>query len=93
MAIKISGLTKKYGEKTVLDHVSLSLPDAGMVFVLGASGAGKSTLLHILSSFDKDYAGSVQVSKGENDTPIEIKEEKKQQLLREYYDFIFQDII
>lgn len=91
MAIKISGLTKKYGEKTVLDRVSLSLPDTGMVFVLGASGAGKSTLLHILSSFDKDYAGSVQVSKGESGTPIEIKEEKKQQLLREYYDFIFQD--
>ena len=91
MAIKISGLTKKYGEKTVLDQVSLSLPDTGMVFVLGASGAGKSTLLHVLSSFDKDYTGSVQVSKGESGTPIEIKEEKKQQLLREYYDFIFQD--
>ena len=51
--IKITSLCKvyrsKHGKKGyALTNVSLDLPDAGLVFVLGKSGSGKSTLLNLI---------------------------------------------
>ena len=51
--IKIDNLTKIYNAKaktscTALDKVSITLPDTGLVFVLGKSGSGKSTLLNLM---------------------------------------------
>ena len=43
----------KSGVKTALDGVSLTLPEKGMVFVIGRSGSGKSTFLNVTSGLDK----------------------------------------
>ena len=91
MGIQISGLTKKYGTRTVLDEISLNFGEHGLVFVLGASGSGKSTLLNIIASFDKQYEGSVIVKKGRENEEIEVKRDNKNSLLKGQYDFIFQD--
>lgn len=48
MEIKISHLTKRFGDKTALDDVSLVL-DSGVHALLGPNGAGKSTLINILT--------------------------------------------
>ena len=48
MEITISHLTKRFGDKTALDDVSLVL-DPGVHALLGLNGAGKSTLINILT--------------------------------------------
>ena len=62
--IKVQDLTKIYKSKnrtncTALDHVSFTLEDSGMVFVLGKSGSGKSTLLNLLGGLDGFEFGEI----------------------------------
>ncbi len=54
--ITIQNLTKYFGEKLVLDNVSLSIEEHEVVCLIGASGSGKSTLLRCINDlveFDK----------------------------------------
>ena len=60
-AIGIAHLTKRFGEATILEDFSLSLPCRGLVCVLGPSGCGKSTLLNIVAGIDTNYQGTVRV--------------------------------
>lgn len=56
---KIYKTKKTYCE--ALKGVSFTLPDRGLVFILGKSGSGKSTLLNILAGFDKKTSGTITV--------------------------------
>lgn len=62
--IKIENLTKVYKAKTrkmgrALNGVSLTLPDKGLVFILGKSGSGKSTLLNLIGGLDSFDSGDI----------------------------------
>ncbi|MDE6594098.1 MAG: ATP-binding cassette domain-containing protein, partial [Oscillospiraceae bacterium] len=48
MSLEIKNLTKKYGEFTALDNVTLSLGKR-IYGLLGANGAGKSTFLNLIT--------------------------------------------
>lgn len=48
MALLANDLTKKYGDKTVLDHLSFKIEEPGVYALLGTNGAGKTTALRIL---------------------------------------------
>ncbi len=52
-------LTPKKETVEAINDVSLSLPNNGIIFVVGKSGAGKSTLLNILGGLDKPTSGSI----------------------------------
>lgn len=55
MSLVVNGLTKKYGEKTVVDHLSFSLDEPGVYALLGTNGAGKTTSIRmILGMLAKD---------------------------------------
>ena len=55
MSLVVTNLSKKYGEKTVVDHISFSLEHPGVYAFLGTNGAGKSTSLRMmLGMFAKD---------------------------------------
>ena len=54
--------TTKGGTIHALDHVSLTLPETGMVFFVGKSGAGKSTLLHVIGGLDQIDQGELRIN-------------------------------
>ena len=64
--IEFKNVTKVYcgGKNKVkaLDDVSLTLPDTGLVFVLGKSGSGKSTFLNMIGGLDSISGGDILVN-------------------------------
>ena len=64
--IKITSLHKVYKTKRrnvchALKNINLTLPDTGLVFVLGKSGSGKSTLLNLIGGLDSISRGKIEV--------------------------------
>ncbi len=57
--IRIRGLVKRYGDKTVLDGVDLTIERGETVVVIGGSGSGKSTLAKLLVGLERPTAGSI----------------------------------
>lgn len=57
-AIAVSSITKIFGEKTVLDNISLEIGKGEIFGLLGPSGAGKTTLIKILTGQLKAEKGS-----------------------------------
>ncbi len=60
-AIELDGLSRHFGERTVLRDLTVSLPAGATLAVLGRNGAGKSTLLRILATLLRPHAGTVRV--------------------------------
>lgn len=59
--VQVSRLTRRFGTKTALDEVSLTVPRGGVFGLIGGNGAGKTTLIkHILGMLHAQ-SGSVQV--------------------------------
>ena len=52
--MKVSNITKKYGEKTVLDNFSYDFEDGKITAIMGESGIGKTTLLNIIAGIDNE---------------------------------------
>ncbi len=60
-AVVIDGLVKRYGERTVLDGVSLSIAAGELVALLGPNGAGKTTTVEIVEGYRRADGGKVRV--------------------------------
>ena len=58
----VSDVCFAYQEETILDHVSLTVPQGSVVGIIGKSGSGKSTLLKLFMRFWKADHGTVEVS-------------------------------
>jgi branched-chain amino acid transport system ATP-binding protein len=59
MILAIESLSKAFGGLRVVDDVSLTVPDGGLVGVIGPNGAGKSTLFSLVTGFVAADAGDV----------------------------------
>ncbi len=57
--IQLSGLTKAFGDRVLLDDVSWQVTDGDRVGLAGPNGAGKTTLLRMLAGFDEPDRGLV----------------------------------
>jgi spermidine/putrescine transport system ATP-binding protein len=57
--IQFENITKRYGNQTVLDNVSLSIASGEIFSLLGPSGCGKTTLLRICGGFETPDSGRV----------------------------------
>ena len=62
MSVEVVRMTRKFGEFTALDRISLSVNEGEFVCVVGASGSGKSTLLRIVAGLDLPTSGEVLVN-------------------------------
>ncbi len=60
--IECRGVTKRFGDVQVLEHVDLVVRRGEFVAVSGGSGSGKSTLLHLLAALDRPTAGEIWVN-------------------------------
>lgn len=56
-AIRVDGVSKRYGRTLALDAVSFDVRDKELFALLGPNGAGKTTLLHILSTILRPDSG------------------------------------
>jgi iron(III) transport system ATP-binding protein len=59
--IRLRAAAKRFGESTVLDDVTLTVPEGSMTAILGASGSGKTTLLRIIAGFERLDAGILSI--------------------------------
>ena len=60
-SLKIRNLTVKFGEKTVLDNLHLTIHPKEYLVILGPTGAGKTTLLRTIAGLIKPTQGKIMV--------------------------------
>lgn len=74
--IKISNATKKYGDFTAVNNLSLTVREAEFLIILGPSGCGKSSLLRLINKMTEMTSGDIEVE-GENIDSLKGQELRK----------------
>jgi energy-dependent translational throttle protein EttA len=59
--IEINGLTKRFGERLLIDNLSFRVPKGAMVGIIGPNGVGKTTLFKLISGHQKPDSGSITI--------------------------------
>jgi ATP-binding cassette ChvD family protein len=59
--IDFKGVSKAYGERILIDNLSLSIPAGSIIGVIGPNGAGKTTLLRLITGREKPDSGEVLI--------------------------------
>ena len=59
--LRLRGVTKAFGEHTVLHGIDLDIAPGQFVAIVGRSGCGKSTLLRLLAGLDEPTAGRIEI--------------------------------
>jgi putative ABC transport system ATP-binding protein len=60
--LELRGVSRSYGDLTVLRELDLTVPAGAAVAIVGPSGSGKTTLLQIMGTLDRPSAGTVRVA-------------------------------
>jgi lipoprotein-releasing system ATP-binding protein len=81
------GLTKSYGDLTILKGIDLDIASGEIVSIVGSSGAGKTTLLQILGTLDKPDSGTLEID-GVN--PFQLSSRQMSAFRNTSVGFIFQ---
>jgi putative ABC transport system ATP-binding protein len=85
--LKLEGVTKRFGDRVVLNAVSLEVAAGEYVAVVGDSGIGKSTLLNVVAGLEPVDSGSICFL----DREIEkLSDDDLSLLRRDYFGFVFQ---
>lgn len=59
--VEVKNVSKKYGGKTVVSNVSLSIPKGKITSFIGPNGAGKSTLVSMMSRLIQKDEGEILI--------------------------------
>ncbi len=87
MTLKITSLSKRYGNTAVFSKVTLSVAPGEFVAIVGESGVGKSTLLNCMAGLDSWDEGSVALSGIDLGT---LSDDDRALLRRQHVGFVFQ---
>ena len=89
--INIRNLTKTVSsgddKLTILDDVSIDIPDGQFVAITGASGSGKSTLLGLIAGLDAPTSGAIEI---DSEVITEMGEDDLARIRSEKIGFVFQ---
>ncbi len=61
IVVEAQAVTKAYGDKVLVDTLTLSLPRGGIVGVIGPNGAGKTTLFRMIVGKEKPDSGTIRI--------------------------------
>ncbi len=61
IAIRLRGLTRRFGDVTAVDAVDLDVRDGEFLTLLGPSGSGKTTVLRMIAGFERPDAGTIDL--------------------------------
>ena len=64
--LEIENLSKRFGEKVLIENLSFSVPKGAIVGIIGGNGAGKSTLFKIINGAEKPNSGHVSLGETVN---------------------------
>jgi polar amino acid transport system ATP-binding protein len=77
--VEIRNVTKRFGEVTVLDDVSITIEAGEIIAIIGRSGSGKSTLLRCINGLEPVQGGSITVDGARvNDPHTDLRKLRQQ---------------
>lgn len=75
MSVKVSNLTKNYGEQLAVNHISFELNKGEVLGFLGPNGAGKSTTMKMITGYVEPTEGTIEVCGiNQQENPLLAKE-------------------
>lgn len=86
--LRLNHITKTFGNKKVLEELSLEIHQGEKVAIIGESGRGKTTLLNIIGLIEKPTAGTIDVC-GYKD--IKVNSKQSQLVYRDHIGYLFQN--
>lgn len=84
--LEIINVSRHYGKNTVLDNLSLTVPEGKVACLVGPSGCGKSSILRLVAGLDRPDAGEIRLRAETISTPAKIVEPQRRGL-----NMVFQD--
>jgi len=61
LVVEAAGLTKGFGDRVLMENLSFSLPQGGIVGVIGPNGVGKTTLMEMIVGHELSDAGTIKI--------------------------------
>ncbi len=61
LVVEVDGLTKGFGDRMLMENLSFSLPQGGIVGVIGPNGVGKTTLMEMIVGEEQPDAGTIKI--------------------------------
>ena len=87
--IKVSNLSKQYGDLLAVADVSFELPPSGSIGIVGESGSGKTTVAIILVGLERATSGKIEVDGQDWSLPAKNSKERRERA--KYLQIVFQD--
>lgn len=85
--LKASGITKSFGDLSILKGIDLEVASGEIVSIVGSSGAGKTTLLQILGTLDKPDSGTLTI---DGLSPFKMSSKELSKFRNTHIGFVFQ---
>ena len=73
MSIELKGVTKQFGDNTVVSNVTFSVKEGELMALLGPSGGGKTTVLRMIAGLEMPTAGDVLI-RGQRVNDVSVRQ-------------------